>query len=54
MFLAGSYGRHEVVLQIMSTEVEAEVVLPCILLLVLPEIGHNHWPKHVVVYVMNK
>lgn len=42
MFLAGNYGCHEVVLQVMLTEVEAEVVLPCILLLALPEIGHNH------------
>jgi hypothetical protein len=54
MFLAGNYGHHEVVLKVMSTETEAEVVLPCVLLLALPEIGNNCWPKHVVVYVMNK
>jgi len=45
---------HDVVLKVMSTEIGAEVVLPCVLLLALPEIGHNCWPKHVVVYVMNK
>jgi hypothetical protein len=54
MFLAGNYGHHEVALQVMSSEVEAEVALPCILLLALPEIGRNCWPKHIVVYVMNK
>ena len=54
MFLAGSYCHHEVVLKVMSTEVEAEVVLPCILLLALPEIGHNCWLKCVIVYTMNK
>jgi hypothetical protein len=55
MFLAGNYGHHEVVLQVMSTEVEDEVVvLPCLLILAVLEVGHNCWPKHVVVHVMSK
>ena len=42
MFLAGNNGHHEVVLQVMSTEVEDEVAPPCILLLALPLTFKNH------------